>query len=205
MAKYSIDELEVLLDVKRGSIRAWKSKGKIIFNEHGELDTTVPENNKWFQRKMDEKEGIIEKAQTPTTGFKKTKKAAQKTKTVSKPKGKEVVSREVLRPEKTEYQKKKEELELKKLQRDVELKEAELAKRRGNFVDADKALEVMNRWSTSKDDHLMVLLEKRIRYICDREGVPADRSTRYIKEIPKMINEAAKESLKEMKEAFKDE
>jgi len=205
MAKYSIEELMEVLAVKRGSIRVWKNRGKIVFNEFDEFDTSVTINAEFFNRKLEEKQGLREKPKTPTTG--KNSKGATKKKKDITPKVEQPTQAKQpeLVPQKSEYQKKKEELELIKLQRDIDLKDADLAKKHGDFINAKTAVDAIKRWSMAKDDYLLQQFEKRIQYICDREAIPADRAAKYIKEVPAIINEASKEATDKMKGVFGDE
>lgn len=216
--KYTKDQLAELLRVPKRRISAWGSPSKktIIVGSDDCIDDSIDKNMKFINKKLrevsltpEEKELVIKKTPTmrkkvvqkekvPTKNHNSTKKEPPKV-------AKEKEKPKELSPEiklMNEADRRKSELQIVKLEQEARILKAKAEKAEGEFIDTAKALEAVRRWSMEKDKYLLQQLEKDIKYICDRESIPADRAARYRKKLPVTINQSSERATELLKKTF---
>lgn len=208
MPKYSKQELISLLGKPKNTIWAWcaPSKRTLIVGEDGLIDTALDKNRLFIEQKILEKGSSPQKQTIKPRPGRKTAKVkiddGEKEKKISKPKPVDVEAEARIKAA-NDFEQEKRDLTLEKLREEVRIKRAEAESKEGEFIDASKAVAGVKQWSIEKDKYLLQQLDKHIKFICDREGVPADRSAKYKKEIVIIVNEASQIATDKLKTRFK--
>jgi hypothetical protein len=207
--RYTKDDLAEMLGVQKKHISAWCSPSKrtIILDEDGLIDLSIEKNSKFVKRKMAEKL-MPDESREKFKGKRVARKAeaqkqekAESTPESNKPKPKEPTPKVVV-DYRTEQEKRKDELQIQKLEKENRLRQLEIERKEGNLMDATEAMVKIRKWSMFKDEELLKAIENKIKYICSRESIPNDRSGKYLAEIPQIINQCSEEANNRLKEEF---
>lgn len=130
----------------------------------------------------------------------------------TKPKAKQAKSKEPVKDTKetlarkkeielaNENKRKKDALEIAKLEKDNRLKQLEIEKKEGDFISMQEAMSIARDWAIEKDRIMLELMQKEIVRICSREAIPTDRAGKYKMKISEIINKASEEATNKLRE-----
>jgi hypothetical protein len=90
-----------------------------------------------------------------------------------------------------DYERKKRNLTIKKLEKEVRLKEIEIEKAEGDYISFEEACTIIKLWSQSRDTALLEAIETKIQIICVKAGLESDMMAKYLKDIPEILNKTS--------------
>jgi hypothetical protein len=90
-----------------------------------------------------------------------------------------------------DYERKKRNLTIKKLEKEVRLKEIEIEKAEGDYISFEEACTIIKLWSQSRDTALLEAIETKIQIICVTAGLESDMMAKYLKDIPEILNKTS--------------
>lgn len=105
----------------------------------------------------------------------------------------------------SENEKRQEELKLEKLQLETRLKQIEVSKQEGKYLESEKVYNAIKRWVSIYNSSLLEEMEKKIQYICNRENIDGSKAGKYKSEIPLIINECRNKAVDELENIFNNE
>ena len=206
MAAYSPAEIALMTGKKRSSIETYVTRGKLIKNLDKKIDEDNPVNA-LFLSKHTSKYTKPQEKQEP-----KTAKEIVNASPPTQPKKEAQEEQQNPRPQPSPEQKKTQEtasaliqleyatkkLNAKKIQKEVELKEIEIAKKKGELVDLQGVGSVISQYVSTTNRNLLESLETLVRSICSRHGIEPSKCGKYLKEIKEIINTINQESVEEV-------
>lgn len=205
MAAYSPAEIALMTGKKRSSIETYVTRGKLIKNLDKKIDEDNPINalflskhtSKYKPQEKQEPKTAKEIVNVPPPT--QQKKEVQEKQQDPRPQP----SHEQKKTQETasaliqlEYATKK--LNAKKIQKEVELKEIEIAKKKGELVDLQGVGSVISQYVSTTNRNLLESLETFIRSICSRHGIEPSKCGKYLKEIKEIINTINQDSVDEV-------
>lgn len=202
MAKYTKKEVAEITGKPVKTVNAWcsPSKKSLVLDADGCVDTALEKNKRFLDRKILEKEQGV-KLET----FRGAKKRVRK-----KPEDKEEVKNieqvQVVNPiveQMNEFDRKKQELQIQKMEADIRKKELEIEREEGDYIKTEDVIELIRSWSEARDKELCKMIEREIKYICDRESIAPDKTGRYVNKVPGIINEASAKAEERIQQSLK--
>lgn len=216
MTVWTKKELAEHLDIPLKSVGAYcaPSKRTLITNEDNKdlIDDSIIQNKLFIEKKLKERFGVIPKGEMRNGNGRKKKNQDSDTPTKPTPpppppprKIKE--GRKVVKPKKeplpepeppelseqaifeNEYNRKTKELKLAKLEREVELRDLEIERKKGDFIKTEDAINLFTIKSEEYNKVAVTQIERAIKKICEREEIPRENAVRYVAMVPNIVNE----------------
>jgi len=186
MPIYSVKEFAELTGCQPKNIHTYAQRGKIVKNKNKQIDTTNPVNNVFFEeRRVNGKATITTKPES---------KSKEKPKNDEKPPS--ISSHQKVLEEKARL-----DLDLKR--RDLELKEIELSKKRGELVDLEQTGVLISQYVGLTNKKLCSNIETFIQDICARHNIETSKAGKYKENIREIINKINEESVNDIFDKIK--
>jgi len=200
--KLKASEIGKLIGKSRQYVNSYKNRNLLIVGDDGLFDMNNQTNKEWFNRMRDKYISEQSKVNPNETVHVKTKKSESKQETAEK-------TTEVS-AESSDYSimtlgqaKQQADLELKKLS--VQEKRIELDKKQGLLIDVNMALTTIKAYMTIYKRTLHRDLETMVHTICDRNKISLEEKTKYIKNLPVIINSSSDRTMAELEQRLDDE
>lgn len=202
MAKYTKQELSELLDQPMKNINAWCSPSKrtLILDDNKLIDTEILKNKIFIDRKLSEKFEAVDKAVFKTKEPKAKTKEPKTIEEEAKPLPPTRQQKQQQELHKIDLETKK--LTLRKIQKDLELKEIDIKKKNGNLIEADSIVGIISTYADTFKSELEQQLQVAVRDICNRHSVEKENAMRYVASVTSMINNCNEKAVTDVKNNF---
>jgi hypothetical protein len=184
MPEYTIKEFALEVGKEPKHIHTYISRNKLVKNASRKIDTTIDINREFYNKYK------INDISKNVNGNSRSKTKEKKSHHV------ELKDPEVEKYASISREKSRVELEIKK--RDLEVKELELAKKRGDLVDLEKTGSLISEYVSSTNNKLCEALKIMIQDICARHSIEPGKAGEYKIKVTELINKINSESVDEV-------
>jgi len=190
MAIYTIRQFADEIGKEPKHVHSYIARKKLIKNGDKKIDTSELINDaflKKYSQKLAAK--TILKHETPINSDESDEKEIPKLKDTN---------------EYSQLELQEKQLRIEKLRREVDLKNEELRKKKGESIDLNPALTIVKTYSVKLKKELANGVQILIQDICAREGVDPGRAGEYKLKVNDIINSSNKTSIEELLKQFTD-
>lgn len=187
MPEFSISEFASLINVEPKQVHTLVSRKKIIKNERRKIDTSIDINKYFLEQRQAE---IIP---TKSKSKRKVKPSSNDAKEIPP------ISKHALVLE----EKTKVELQIKK--RELEAKELELSRKRGELVNLEQTGDLISKYVHSTNNKLCESIQIFVRDICARHSIEISKAGAYELKVKGMINKINEDSVNEIFKSLENE
>lgn len=199
MAIYTFSEISALTGVPNKTLHVYASpkRRKLIKNEDGKIDTSNPINDLFLKKKAIKYQNDQIKAESTQQESKEENQESEQEKKTTRTAKSNVKSDAIISEELEKVQ-----LTNRKIRLDVELKEEELKKNRGETIDLKESLIVFKTYSGDMKKEFVQSMQILIQDICARHEIEPGKAGEYKLKVLDLINESSKKSINQLLDQF---
>lgn len=215
MGKFSIPEVGTMIGRNRQYVNTYKRRGKIIVTADGLVDLDNPINAAWYkplrEKFMLKLAGVTPDVNTAPNSKKPTAKTKGNNSKIGSTtendhqntNGAASKSNELHRA--TAMMVEKDSIILKIKKQELEKKEIELSKMRGELLDAATAKAIVSSYMKTFTNHLYRDIESLIHQIMDIHQIELKHKSKYVKKVEDIINLATDRTKNEIREKLEND
>lgn len=196
MPIYTVTEIGQMIGKPNKSVHVYVSRKKLRKNEDGKIDTSDPLNDVFLQKYAIKYQADKIKSESSPPESKPDQESDQENKPTrpvkSNIKSDAIVSEEL---EKIQLTNRKTRLE-------VEIKEEELKKKRGEVIDLNETLTIVKSYSDSMKKEFAQTIQILIQDICARHEIEPGKAGDYKLKVNDLINESSKKTIHQLLDQF---